>query len=65
MTTNLGRESAKIYQFPIIAPLSGDGRRGKTKPAVDLKTAQFAEVSLGSAWYHDAAIRDAERNRTI
>jgi len=65
MTTNLGRESAKIYQFPTRAPPSGDGRRGKTKSAVDLKTVQFAEVSFGSGWYHDAAIRDADRNHKI
>jgi hypothetical protein len=65
MTTNLGRESAKIYQFPTRAPLSGNGLRGKTKSAAELKTAQFAEVSFGSGWYHEAAIRDADRNHKI
>jgi hypothetical protein len=65
MTTNLGRESAKIYQFPTRASLGGTGLRGKTKPAADLKMVQLPEASFGSGWYHEAAIRDADRNQKI
>jgi hypothetical protein len=65
MTTNLGRESAKIYQFPTRTPLSGPGLRGKNKSAADLKTAQLPEVSFGSCWYHEAAVRDSDRNHKI
>ncbi len=65
MTTNLGRESAKIFLFPTRARLAADARRAKTKSVVDLKTIQIAEVSFGSGWYHDAAIREDERNHKI
>ena len=65
MTTNLGRESAKIYQFPTRTPLSGNALRGKTKSTADLKTVQLPEVSFGSCWYHEAAIRDADANQKI
>jgi hypothetical protein len=65
MTTNSGRESAKIYQFPTRASPGGSGLRGKTKVAADLKTVQLPEVSFGSGWYHEAAIRDADRNQKI
>ncbi len=65
MTTNLGRESAKIYPFPTRSRLAAEARRAKTKSVVDLKTIQFAEVSFGSGWYHDAAIREDERNHKI
>jgi hypothetical protein len=65
MTTNLGRESAKIYQFPTRTPLSGNGLRGKTKSTTDLKTVQLPAVSFGSGWYHEAAIRDEDRNHKI
>jgi hypothetical protein len=65
MTTNLGRESAKIYQFPARTALGGNGLHGKTKSTADLKTVQLPEVSFGSGWYHEAAIRDADRNHKI
>jgi hypothetical protein len=65
VTTNFGRESAKIYQFPVRRPPNTDAPRQKSKPATDLNPIQVSEVEFGSGWYHDAAIRDAERNRTI
>ena len=65
MMTNLGRESAKIYQFPTRAQLSGNGRPGKIKSAVELNAVQYATPSFGSGWYHEAAIREAERNNKI
>ena len=65
MTTNLGRELAKIYQFPTRRPLGGNALRGKIKSTADLKTVQLPEVSFGSGWYHEAAICDADRNQKI
>jgi hypothetical protein len=65
VTTNFGRETAKIYQFPVRRPPNADARRQRSKPAADLNSTQLPEVEFGSGWYHDAAIRDAERNRTI
>ena len=65
MTTNLGRESAKIYQFPRKGAVSVEARHAKTKSASDLKSTPFVEVAFGSGWYHDAAIRDADRSHKI
>jgi hypothetical protein len=65
MTMNLGRESAKIYQFPTKVPLSADARRTKVKSTVDLKNTPPIEITYGSGWYHDAAIREADRDHKI
>jgi hypothetical protein len=65
MTTNLSRESAKIYQFPRGGVGSVESRRAKIKSAADLNSTPFPEVSFGSGWYHDAAIRDSDRGRKI
>jgi hypothetical protein len=65
MESNFSRETAKIYQFPVRRPSSADLRRQRSKPAADLSLIQVSEVSFGSGWYHDAAIRDAEQNRKI
>ena len=65
MKTNLGRESAKIYQFPAKSGLRADGRRSKTKFADDLSTLPIVETTYGSGWYHDAAIREENRNHKL
>ncbi|HVZ52933.1 MAG TPA: DUF2735 domain-containing protein [Pseudolabrys sp.] len=62
MTTDMHRESAKIYTFPARGRFavgasyqrSAEGRApaAKTVPTV-----------AGGAWYHDEAIREAERPR--
>jgi hypothetical protein len=65
MSTNFGRESAKIYQFPPRGAASGDSRRPKSKSIVEAKAAQYSGVSFGSGWYHDAAIRESDRTPKI
>ena len=61
MTTNVRRESAKIYQFPVrVRAVAGDHRDG-SKPVPEL-TPRAAHVMFGSSWYHDAAIQDAEQD---
>jgi Protein of unknown function (DUF2735) len=55
MTTNMVRESAKIYEFPVrdLARLKALRERQSPKPVI---------YESGSAsWYHEEAIRDAER----
>ena len=65
MTENVYRESAKIYQFPAGGRSALGGRRHETKPATDFTAPRVANVALGNAWYHDAAVQDAERARKI
>ncbi|MGL3604979.1 DUF2735 domain-containing protein [Rhizobium sp. G187] len=55
MTTNMVRESAKIYEFPVrdAARIKAMRERQTAKPVI---------YESGSAsWYHEAAIREAER----
>lgn len=63
MTANFYRESAKIYQFPAGGRSALGGHRHEAKPAADFTAPRVANVALGSAWYHEAAIEDAERAR--
>ena len=55
MTTNMVRESAKIYEFPVrdLARLNAMRERQTPKPVI---------YESGSAsWYHEEAIREADR----
>lgn len=55
MTTNMVRESAKIYEFPVrdAARLQAMRDRQAVRPVI---------YESGSAsWYHEEAIREAER----
>lgn len=59
MTTNLHKESATIYQFPVGGRAGLADRRapvGQTPPRV------YETVCSGS-WYHEEAIREAEASR--
>lgn len=60
MTTQTGRESAKIYAFPLRG--RPGVRRDEFRPAETRTQPVFADVS-GSGWYHEAALRDADRSR--
>ena len=61
MTTDVRRESAKIYQFPVrVRAVAGD-HRDSVKPVAQ-RAPHAAKVAYGSGWYHDAAIEDAERD---
>ena len=58
MTTNSDRESAKIYQFPARGRFAN--QRDETKPTATLTSQQVVKAAVGSGWYHDAAIQEAE-----
>jgi hypothetical protein len=66
MTTN---GSATIYQFPARGRFAAsdhravNSQRGDAKPADRLAPAQAVSIAVDSGWYHDEAIRDAERTR--
>jgi hypothetical protein len=62
MPTPFLRESAKIFQFQPRSALNSSERRFGVKSRTELKPAQLPTVSFGDSWYHDAAIKDADRN---
>jgi uncharacterized protein DUF2735 len=62
MSTNTGRPTAVIYEFPIRNPRVS-GFRHDDRTALDARQQRLPTVEFGSGWYHDAAIRDAERPR--
>jgi hypothetical protein len=60
MTTTSDRESANIYQFPARGRFAAN-QRDETKPT--LTSQQVVKAAVGSGWYHEAAIEEAERAR--
>jgi hypothetical protein len=60
MTTNNFQQSATIYQFPVRTRPTAAGPRDQTMPAVNVGSPRLARA-VSSAWYHDAAIQEAER----
>jgi hypothetical protein len=63
MTANFSEESAKIYQFPAGGRSALGGRRHEARPEVEFTAPRVANVAIGSAWYHEAAVQDGERAR--
>ena len=69
MTANSDRASAQIIQFPARGHFASAGNRDEN--SVTATTAPRAEnamgiamgIAMGSGWYHEEAIRDAERDR--
>ena len=57
MTANLDRVSAQIIQFP------ARGRFAAAERDDNSIANPLAPIAMGSGWYHDAAIQDAERDR--
>ena len=62
MDTGVRRESAKIYQFPVRARVQPDSRDGSTEPGAGPSVALY-KAAVGSGWYHEAAIQEADRAR--
>jgi hypothetical protein len=62
MNTSGSRISAKIYQFPLGGRSAPGLRAGDNKPTSH--NASLRTVSIGGAWYHDAAIQD-EKSRKV
>jgi hypothetical protein len=57
MTIGFHRESAKIYQFPVKAGAS----RFERARRLELEAQRVCDAALDSCWYHEEAVRDAER----
>lgn len=53
--------SAKIYEFPKGGRASLTSRREDPKSAAVPVAPRFADAAFGGSWYHEEAVRDAER----
>ena len=61
MNSSLNHGSARIYQFPAGGRTALGGRRyGEVKPAAEQGPPRVTEVTVGGAWYHDAAIQESK-----
>jgi hypothetical protein len=64
MNTNLNQGSARIYQFPAGGRAAlGGKRREEFKPVNDQASVRVNTAACTDSWYHEAAIREAERSR--
>ena len=61
--TDLHRGSAQIYQFPARGRFAADAHREDAKPAANLSSPHAVKAAVGSGWYHEQAIEEAERER--
>ena len=61
MTANSNRGSAKIYQFPAGGRAGLVSRGDAARPVEEFAASRVARVASGSAWYHEEAVRSAER----
>ena len=57
MSTITGRETAKIYQFPVRSRAAVANHRANTD-AADLMAQRISDA-VGACWYHEAAIKQA------
>lgn len=60
MNMNLNDGSAKIYQFPVGGARNAHVVRSQASRVIDLRAAKAPVIAVGGAWYHDAAIQDAQ-----
>jgi hypothetical protein len=64
MTTNYPQESAQIYQFPAGGRAALGGKRYDESTRAGVQTVpRVNEAVCSGSWYHEEAIRDAERGR--
>ena len=63
MTTNVHRESAKIYTFPARGRFAAGVAQERAPEDASRTPSRATSVALGSAWYHENAIREAELPR--
>ena len=62
MNTSPDQGSARIYQFPAGGRAAlGGKRREEIKPATDQVSERVNEAACSDSWYHEAAIREADR----
>ncbi|MGO8188647.1 glutamine synthetase translation inhibitor GstI [Rhizobium leguminosarum] len=59
MPTGFHRESATIYQLPVKAIRNAN--RFERARLMEREAADVCDAALDSCWYHDEAVRDADR----
>lgn len=62
MTENTHRLTAKIYQFPSGGRSGLTTRRETYKPAGEVIPEVTPRVAIGGSWYHEEAIREADKS---
>jgi uncharacterized protein DUF2735 len=61
MNTSFNQGSARIYQFPVGGRSAIGGRRhDEIKTSADVALSRADEVTVGGAWYHEAAIQESK-----
>ena len=63
MATSMQRGSAKIYDFPARGRFALNGHLDDSRLATSVIAPAIANIASGSAWYHEAAMREAELPR--
>lgn len=63
MTQHYQRPTAKIYAFPKRPRPTSVSHHANYEPTHH--EAQYAAVEFGAGWYHEAALEDAENDRTV
>lgn len=61
MTAKIERETAKIYTFPARNGAKIGMPSKEAKWAAELAAVGAAAAPLGSSWYHEEAVKSAER----
>jgi hypothetical protein len=59
-TTVKARESAKILTFPARARKAAAPLSGEPRPVAELAARRASRAASSAAWYHEAAIAEAE-----
>ena len=63
MATSHDGGSAEIYQFPPRGRFAVASQRDEAKSASGIVASRLATTAFGGNWYHEEAIREAERAR--
>ena len=58
MTTNMGRGSATIYEFPLRGRFAMGAHLDENTPATNFASPRVAQAVFGGAWYHEEAVRE-------
>lgn len=61
MTTNRIRETARIYRFPAGGRAGLEARGEVQKPVAQPPGRAPVVTVAGNSWYHDEAVREAEK----
>lgn len=63
MTTNVHRGSATIYTFPARGRFTAGTGQERAGADASRTVSRIVSAALGSAWYHEEAIREDELPR--